>query len=82
MTKMMSMSWAGHVARTRIGTHTGYWWESQGKRPLGRQRHRWVDNIKMNLGKIEWDGVNWVVLAQDRGKWSALVNAVMNLWVP
>jgi hypothetical protein len=50
----------------------------KGKRPLGRPRHRWVDSIKMDLREIGWDGMDWIYLAQDR----ALVNTVMNLWVP
>jgi hypothetical protein len=54
----------------------------RGKRPLGRPRHRWVDNIKTNLAEIGWDGVDWVGLAQDRDKWRALVNAVINVQVP
>jgi hypothetical protein len=55
---------------------------SEGKRPLGRLRFRWVDNIKMDLLEIGWGGVDWIGLAQDRDKWRALVNAVMNLRVP
>jgi hypothetical protein len=51
----------------------------EGMRPLGRPRRRWVDNIKMDLGEIEWVGVDWIGLAQDRDKWRALVNSVMNL---
>jgi hypothetical protein len=54
----------------------------EGKRPLGRPRRRWVDNIKIDLGEIEWDGMNWIDLAQDRDRWRALVNTVMNLRVP
>jgi hypothetical protein len=54
----------------------------EGKRPLGRPRCRWVDNIKMNLGEIGWDGRDWIELAQDRDQWRALVNTVMNLRVP
>jgi hypothetical protein len=54
----------------------------EGKRPLGRPRHRWVDNIKMDLLEIGWCGVDWTGLAQDRDKWRTLVNAVMNLRVP
>jgi hypothetical protein len=50
----------------------------EGKRPLGRPRRRWVDNIKMDLGEIGWDGRNWIDLAQDRDQWRALVNTVMN----
>jgi hypothetical protein len=54
----------------------------EGKRPLGRPRRRWVDNINMDLLEIGWGGVDWIGLAQDRDKWRALVNAVMNLRVP
>jgi hypothetical protein len=54
----------------------------EGKRPLGRPRRRWVDNIKMGLLEIGWGGVDWIGLAQDRKKCRALVNAVMNLRVP
>jgi hypothetical protein len=54
----------------------------EGRRPLGRPRRRWVDNIKMDLREIGYDGVDWVDLAQDRGHWRALVNTVMNLRVP
>jgi hypothetical protein len=54
----------------------------EGKRPVGRPRRRWVDNIKLGLGDIGWGGVDWVGLAQDRDRWRALVNAVMNLSVP
>jgi hypothetical protein len=54
----------------------------EGKRPLGRLRRRWVDNIKMYLRKVGWDGMDWIELAQDRDRWRALVNTVMNLRVP
>jgi hypothetical protein len=50
------------------------------RKPLGRPRCRWLDNIKMVILKIGWGGVDWTRLAQDRDKWRALVNAVMNLW--
>jgi hypothetical protein len=50
----------------------------EGKRPLGRPRRRWVDNIKMDLREIGWDGVDWIDLAQNRDHWRALVNTVMN----
>jgi hypothetical protein len=50
----------------------------EGKRPLGRPRLRWVDNIKMDLIEIGWDGVDWIELAQDRDQWRALVNTAMN----
>jgi hypothetical protein len=51
-------------------------------KPEGRPRRRWVDNIKMDLGEIGWDGVDWVDLPQDRDHWRALVNMVINLPVP
>jgi hypothetical protein len=51
-----------------------------GKRPLGRQRCRWIDNIKMDLSEIGLGLVDWTGLAQDRYSWRALLNAVMNLW--
>jgi hypothetical protein len=54
----------------------------EGKRPVGRPRRRWVDNIRMNLGVIEWDGVDLTDVAQDRDQWKALVDTVMNLRVP
>jgi hypothetical protein len=53
----------------------------EGKRPLGIQRHRWVDSNKMDLGEIGWDGVDWIELTEDRDRWRALVNTVMNLRV-
>jgi hypothetical protein len=54
----------------------------EGKRPLGRPRRRWVDNIKVDLLEIGWGGVDWIGLVKDRDKWRALVNAIMNLRVP
>jgi hypothetical protein len=54
----------------------------EGKRPLGRPRCRWVDNIKMDLREIEWCGTDWIDLPQDRDQWRALVNTIMNLQVP
>jgi hypothetical protein len=54
----------------------------EGKRPLGRPRRRWVDNIKMDLTEIGWDGRDWIELAQDRNQWRALVNTVMNPRIP
>jgi hypothetical protein len=53
-----------------------------GRRLLGRARHRWVDNIKMDIREIGWDGMDWISLAEDRDQWRALVNTVMNLQVP
>jgi hypothetical protein len=54
----------------------------EGKRPLGRPRRRWVDNIKMDLRETGWDGIDWIDLDQDRDQWRVLVKTVMNLWVP
>jgi hypothetical protein len=76
MIKSRRMRWAGHVAQK------GEKRNAEGKRPLGRPRRRWVDNIKMDLREIGWDGMGWIYLAQDRDQWRALVNKVINLWVP
>jgi hypothetical protein len=54
----------------------------EGRRPLGRPRHSWEDIIKMDLQEVEWVGMDWIELAEDRDRWLALVNAVMNLRVP
>jgi hypothetical protein len=54
----------------------------EGKRPLGRPRRSWVDNIRTDLLEIGWGGVDWIGLSQDRDKWRAFVNAVMNVRVP
>jgi hypothetical protein len=53
-----------------------------GKRPPGRPRRRWVDNIKMDLRELGWDGLDWIDMAQDRDQWRVLVNTVLNLRVP
>jgi hypothetical protein len=55
---------------------------SEGKRPLGRPRRRWVDDIKMDLREIGLDDMDWIDVVRDRDQWGALVNEVMNLWVP
>ena len=52
------------------------------KRPLGRRRHRWEDNIKMDLHEVGCGGMDWIHLGQDRDRWQALVNAIMNLRAP
>jgi hypothetical protein len=54
----------------------------EGKRPLGRPRRMWVDNIKMDLREIRWDGMDWIDLVKDRDQWRALVKTIMNLRVP
>jgi hypothetical protein len=56
-------------------------WKPEGKRPLGRPRHRWEDNIKMDLREIGIDGAKWILRAQKRVQWWAFVNTVMNLRV-
>jgi hypothetical protein len=76
--------WAGHVARkgAKSIAYKILVEKPEGKVPLGRARHRCVDNIKIDLREIGWDGMDWIHLAQDRGRWRALVNTVMNLRVP
>jgi hypothetical protein len=54
----------------------------EGRRSQGRPRRRWVDNSKMDLRGIEWNGMDWIDLAQDSDQWKLLVNMAMNLWVP
>jgi hypothetical protein len=54
----------------------------EGKRPLGRPRRRWVGNIMMDLVEVRWGDVDWIGLAEDRNRWRALVNSVLNLRVP
>jgi hypothetical protein len=54
----------------------------EGKRPLGRPKRSWVDNIRMDLGEVGWCDVDWICLAKDRNRWRALVNSVLNLRVP
>jgi hypothetical protein len=78
--KSRRMGWVVHVARMGegIGALVG---RPEGKRPLGRPRCRWENNITMDLGEIGIDGTNWIRLAQDRVQWRAFVNTVMNLRV-
>jgi hypothetical protein len=54
----------------------------EGRRPLGRPRRRWLDSIKMDLAAVGWNDVDWIGLAQDRDRWRALVNSVLNFRVP
>jgi len=62
---------------------TGFRWGTHNaKRPLERPRHRWKDDIKMDLQEVGWEGMDWIALAQDRDRWWALVNVVMNLQFP
>jgi hypothetical protein len=78
------MRWVGHVVCMGVGrgVYKVLVGRPGGKRPLGRPRHRWEDNIKMDLREIGISGMNWVQLAQDRVQWQAFVSTVMNLWVP
>jgi hypothetical protein len=84
MIKSRRMRWAGLVARMweKRNAYRILVGKPQGKRPLGRPRCRWVNNIKIDLREIGWDGIDWIDLAQDRVQWTALVNTVTNLWVP
>ena len=68
----------GGVGRRIQGFFVG---KPEGKRPLGRPKRRWEDNIKMDIQKVGCEGMDWMKLAQDRDRWRALVNAVMNLLV-
>jgi hypothetical protein len=84
MIKSRRMRWAGHVARmgekrNAYGILVG---KPEGRRALGRPRSRWVDNIKIDLREIGWNGVDWIDLAEDGDQWRALVNTMMNLRVP
>jgi hypothetical protein len=78
------MRWDGHVARMgeRRGAYRVLVGRPEGKRPLGRPRRRWENNIKMDLRETGIDGANWIQLAQDRVHWRAFVNTVMSLLVP
>jgi hypothetical protein len=82
--KARRMRWVGHVAC--MGDVSGAYnilvGRPEGRRPLGRQRRRWEDNIKMDLREIGFGDEDWIDLAQDRDRWRALVNTVMNLRAP
>jgi hypothetical protein len=84
MIKLRRMRWAEHVARMgeKRNTCRILVGKPKGKRPLGRPRCRWEENIKIDLREIVWGGMDWIDLAQDRDQWRALVNTVMNLRVP
>jgi hypothetical protein len=82
--KSRRMRWAGHVAHMREGrvVYRVLVGKPEGKRPLGRPRRRWEDNIRMDLQEVGCGCEDWIGLAQDRDRWRALVSAVMNLRVP
>jgi hypothetical protein len=78
------MRWAGLVAG--LGKKRNVYMllvgKPEGKRPLGRPRRKWINNIKLHPFGIGLSVVDWIVLAHDRYRWRALINSVMNLWVP
>jgi len=82
--KSRRMRWAGHVAR--MGEERGMYrvlvGKLEGRRPMGRPRRRWVDNIRMHLQEVGYGYMDWIGLAQDRDRWRTIVSAVMNLRVP
>ena len=82
--KSRRIRWAGHVARMEEGrgVHKVLVRKPEGKRPLGRPRYRWEDNIKMDLEEVGRGCGDWMELAQDRGRRGALVRTVMNFGVP
>jgi len=82
--KSRRMGWTGHVARMGEGrgVYSVLVGKPEGRRPLGRPRRKWEDNIRMDLRKVGCGCVDWMELAQDRDRWRALVSAVMNLRVP
>jgi hypothetical protein len=82
--KARRMRWAGHVARMgekRIAYRL-FVGKTEGRSSLVRPRRRWLDNIRMDLVEVGWGDVVWIGLAQDRDRWRALVNSVLNLRVP
>jgi hypothetical protein len=82
--KARRMRRVGHVAR--MGEERNAYrllvGKQEGRRPQGRSRYRWLDNIRMDLVEVGWGDVDWIGLAQDRGRWRVLVNSVLNLRVP
>jgi hypothetical protein len=82
--KARRMRWAGHVARMGEvrGAYNILVGRPEGRRPLGRPKRRWKDNIKIDLREIGFGDVDWIHLPRDRNTWRALVNTVMNLRVP
>jgi hypothetical protein len=82
--KVRRMRWAGHV--TQMGEKRNAYrllvGKPEGRRPVGRPRRRWLNNIRMDLVEVGWGDVDWIGLAQDRDRWRALANSVLNLQVP
>jgi hypothetical protein len=78
------MRWVGHVEQ-RVEKRNAYRLlvgSAEGKRPLGRPKRRWVENINMCLRQTGWSGMDWIDLVQDRDQWRTLVNMIMNCWAP
>jgi hypothetical protein len=82
--KAERIRWAGHVARMgeKRNAYRLLVGKPKGRRPLERPRRRWLDNIRMDLVEVGWGYVDWIGLAENRGRWRALVNSVLNLRVP
>ena len=82
--KSRRLRWARHVAHMEHfrNAYRVLMGKPEGKKPLGRPRHRWEDNIKMDLSEVVCDPEDWIALAEDRDQWRAYVRAVMNLRVP
>jgi len=82
--KSRRMRWAGHVARTgeEREVYRVLVGKPAGRKPLGRPRCRWVDNIRTDLQEVGWGYMDWIGLAQDRDRWRTLVSVVMNIRVP
>ena len=81
---IIEYSWAGHVARMgeERGVYRALVRKPEGRRPMGRPKRRWVDNIRMDLQDVGCGYMDWIGLAQDRDRWRTLVSAIMNLRVP
>jgi hypothetical protein len=82
--KSRRMGWSGHVARMREKRNANRLLvgKPEVKKPLGRPRHRWLDNIRMDLGEVGWGDVDWIGLAQDRNRWTVLGNSALNVRFP
>jgi hypothetical protein len=82
--KLRKMRWVGQVAfmGERRGVYRVLVVKSEGRRPVGRPRHRWEDSVKMDHQEVGCGGMDWIDLAQDRNRWQTLVNVLMNHWFP
>jgi hypothetical protein len=82
--KARRMRWVGHIARMgkKRNAYRLLVGKPDGRKPLGRPRRRWLDNIRMDPVEVQWGDVDWIGPTQDRDRWRALVNSVLNLRVP